>query len=151
MQNTVSQISVSKTEAFNALGYEYKATRGVWTAEKSDSVLVTLWQRTIRWGNDERGSYLYVDLEELLEDGCWARTIAALPENPRHQTRANHLRKALFEGARLDVVILLGPVDNASGRSLAWVDGKNENLTWRVVHVAEDTGHYRVEARKNWS
>jgi len=151
MQQAVSHRAMSKTEAFNALGYDYEATRGVWTAEKADAVLVTLWQRTIRWDRDERGAFLYVDLNELLEDGCWGERIKALPDNPRHLTRAGHLRRVLREDAKLDVVILLGPVDNATGKSLVWRDEENEGLTWRVVRVDDDTGHYRVEARNDWS
>ena len=149
MQATTLNDAVSKTEALNALGYDYKARRGVWTAERPGAVLITIWQRTVRWGRDNVGSFLYVDLCELLEDGF--SRIAELPSISRHQTRAAHLRKSWLEGAKLDIVMMLGPIDNSSGKSTVWIDAENDGFSWRVSHVADDSGNYRLEARKNWN
>ena len=142
-------MTMSKTEAFKSLGYEYQATRGVWTAERQGRVLVTIWQRIIRYGLSDQGPFLYVDLLELLGDGL--SRIAELPSETKHHRRADRLREAWSGESELDVVVLFGPLDNSSGEAIPWNADENEGFSWHVVRVDKESGHYRLEARKNWS
>lgn len=136
----------TKTQAFNELGYDHKATRGVWTAERDQRVLVTLWHQQIRWWPNSSGGTLYLDMEELHPKGDpWRET---LPNDSRHMKRARHLERVRSGAAELDIVILFGPVGNDEGRAIAWHAQEHENRIWQVERVCLENGFFRVEAIK---
>lgn len=138
---------MKKTDAFRHFGYNhYKATRGVWSAEKDGAVLVTLWHQQMRYDCSSEGLGLYVDLDELHPAGDPDRD--EIVANPRLRTRADRIKKAMNDHRlNLDIVVLFGPVGNDKGDAEPWVPAKQNNLVWRPVWVRQSDNFFRMEAR----
>jgi len=135
---------VRKTEAFNRLGYDYRATRGVWSAERDGGVLMTIWQQEIRCEPIETGAFLYVDMNELHPIGSPHRDRLSIDAKPR--SRSLRLKRALEDPQlTVDVVILLGRVGNSDGNVVIWRPEQQNGATWRPVWINDDNNFFRME------
>jgi len=131
---------MTKVEAMQDLGYDYAAARGVWTSERDDRVLITLWDQQIR-RLGRRG--LYQDEAELHPPGSSWHSEAGL--HSKHMKRAERLRRVMAGEAELDVVILFGPVQDTRFAT-SWRPEEQDGLQWSVVSVNDENGFFYLEA-----
>ncbi len=135
--------TMTKTAAFNALGYDVGSARGIWSKDSSDGkrVLVTLWDSQIR----EEPNCLSVDLDTEHPAG-----LASLQLSPqrkaRHMKRAQRLTKVMHGRASLDVTVIFGSGDRVD-YAMPWRCDEQFGREWRIISVRPDDGFYRVEAR----
>ena len=126
------------TEAFKALGYDVKAPRQDWSAEKPDGICISLWTK-----------------EMGMKDGLmWMNTRhhADPPENwstkPGNRKRIQHLERAQREfGGKVDVVIVSGIPGEGYGTAQPWIaEGGRAGTYWQITEFdAGDHGHFEVE------
>jgi hypothetical protein len=131
---------LTKVGAFQELGYEYQSARGVWSAERGDRVLVTIWDQEVRRLN---GHGIYLDADELHPAGSPWREQA--PRHPKHLKVAQRLKRMIGQNDLLDVVVLFGPVGSPRFAT-TWRADEQDDLKWRVISVKDENGFFRIEA-----
>lgn len=146
MQKYGKKYLISKTKAFNRLGYPHESTRGIWTTEtrEKDRVLLTIWNNQIHTNENK----LWTDPDHEHPVGDPLRN--ELARNPKHLKRAERLRRVMNGRAELDVVVLFGTVLPVSAQrivgAMPWIPEEQFGREWRVVSVNPENSFFRAEA-----
>jgi hypothetical protein len=125
-------------EAFNKLGYEVPNPRQDWSAEKSDGICITLWEKEVVW----QPSPPKLDIWKVHPGapGEWTK----LPGNKK---RIRHLKRALSEfGGWVDVIIVSGTPGKGYGDASIWEPERRRNHAWRIRKLDEVTGFFSAVA-----
>jgi hypothetical protein len=127
---------VHYTEAFRKLGYKLDSPRQDWSAEKSDGVCVTIWQKE-RLVKDGRP---YLDLWERAPNGGeWTRL-------PGHSKRTRHLTRAVSDlGGRVDVIFVSGTPGQSYEDASPWMPPERKGAFWAITDFDVATGFFRAE------
>jgi len=122
-------------EAFRSLGYVVDAPRTDWSAEKSDGICITIWQR-------ERGvkdGLPYLDLWELHPSG------GAWEGKPGHAKRTRHLTRCISEfNGKVDVIFVQGDPGTSYDNAVPW-DSIKRGAGWHIARFDPQTGYFRAE------
>lgn len=124
-------------DAFRKLGYALESQRQDWSAEKSDGVCITIWNKEVNW----TASPPYLDCWELpVEEKGWTAKSG-------HRKRTGHVDRAMqeFEGF-VDVIVVSGTPGESYADATPWVASERRNHVWRVTRFDPDSGLFRVEA-----
>jgi len=125
------------TSAFAALGYDLKAPRTDWSAEKGDSVCLSLWAKEISF-HGTSCSFDSREKSQPIETWNW---------KPGFHRRQKHLQMAVDQGGRIDVVIVTGAPGGSYEDAHPWLPEQRKGTAWFVTAFDPATGHFRAETR----
>ncbi len=125
------------SEAFRALGYELRAPRSDWSAEKLGGVCISIWAAEMRFSGGASSFDTRTD----------AQPIEGWGHKPGNKRRLKHLERAVGElGGRVDVVISHGDPGAGLRDAAPWLPHKR-GASWLVTYFDPETGHYAAETR----
>lgn len=127
-------------EAFRSFGYNLPNPRQDWSAEKPDSVCITLWKSEIDWTPPPPR----MDLWQGAQPGTTEWEML-----PGHKKRTAHLARAMAEySGWVDVIIVSGFPGKGYGDADPWLPSKRANHRWRVNRFDPATGWFSIAAEK---
>ena len=125
-------------EAFKKLGYSIKMPRQDWSAEKSDGICISIWQKECSVFN----GLPYCDLWELHPNGgAWEQKLG-------HSRRTRYLQRAIneFEG-KVDVILVTGNPGESYESADPWIVSER-GAGWYISKFDPATGFFRAEIDK---
>jgi hypothetical protein len=126
------------SSAFDALGYDLKAPRTDWSAERDNGVCLSLWAKEIKFKD---GGCSFDTKRDAMPIESWNH-------KPGFRRRLEHLRKAHETlGGRIDVVIVSGTPGASYEDAHPWKPEQRKGMAWYVTDFDYDTGHFSAETR----
>jgi len=123
------------TGAFAALGYDLRAPRTDWSAERADGVCLSLWSREIDWK------------AKVFDTRLHAMPIDQWNRKPGFKLRLRHMTRAVDElGGRIDVILVTGKPGESYEDAHPWKP-EERHASWYVTDFDRETGHFRAELK----
>lgn len=125
-------------EAFRALGYDIRAPRTDWSAERPNGICLSLWSQELKFA---AGVCSY-DTERD------AGPIENWNQKPGFSRRNRHLARAFTEfGGAVDVVLVSGTTGDRYEDAAPWKPEERRGARWFVTAFDGETGHFQAETR----